>query len=90
MSTTGGILVVVLSLAAGFGGGWAYQAMLGTGSTVTKSSSSSTSTETASTQSLEDCLKEVWGDDKYAAITANSSLATTEDNFLALKCYEAK
>lgn len=89
MSTTGGILVVVLSLVAGFGGGWTYQAMLGD-QAATSTGSSSSSTETASTQSLEDCLKEVWGDDKYAAITANASLATTEDNFQALSCYEAK
>ena len=85
MSKFGGILVVILSLIAGFGGGWSYQAMTGGQSTTSTGSSTS-----SSTQSLEDCLKEVWGDDKYTAISANSSLATTEDNFLALKCYEAK
>lgn len=83
MSKIGGIIVVVLSLIAGFGGGWTYEATLGK-STSSSSSSSSSSSE----QTLADCLKEVWGDDKYAAISANSSLATTEDNLAALKCYE--
>lgn len=86
MSTTGGMLVVVLSLVAGFGGGYTYEATVGGESAVTTSSSSST----ASTQTLVECLTAVWGADKYAAITANSSLATTEDNFLALKCYQSK
>lgn len=87
MSTTGGVLVVVLSLLAGFGGGYAYEAIVGSKQAATTSSSS---TETASTQTLEECLTDVWGTDKYAAITANASLATTEDNFSALKCYQAK
>lgn len=87
MSKTGGVLVVVLSLLAGFGGGWSYQAMSGTPTT---ESPTSTTTTASSTQSLEDCLKGVWGDDKYAALTANSSLATTEDNFAALTCYQSK
>lgn len=91
MSKMGGVLVVILSLIAGVGGGWAYESMIGSGGTSTTQESSSTaSDDTASTQSLEDCLKETWGDDKYAALSANSSLATTEDNFLALACYEAK
>ncbi len=90
MSTTGGILVVILSLAAGFGGGWTYQATLGGQATTTVTGSTSTGTKTASTQTLAECLTEVWGADKYAAITANPSLATTEDNFLALTCYESK
>ncbi len=88
MSKMGGVVVVLLSLISGFGGGYGYNAMVG-GSVSTKSAST-TATTAAETQSLEDCLKEVWGDDKYAALTANSSLATTEDNFSALKCYQAK
>ncbi len=82
MSKVGGVVVVVLSLLAGFGGGWTYQATVGKSATGTSTSSSSTK------QSKADCLKEVWGDDKYAAIGANPGLATTEDNLAALKCYE--
>ena len=89
MSKMGGVLVVVLSLIAGFGGGYGYNALVG-GQSAAPTTSSTASTSTASTQSLEDCLKEVWGTDKYAAITANSSLATTEDNFSALTCYQSK
>jgi hypothetical protein len=87
MSKTGGVLVVVLSLLAGFGGGWGYQTLNGG---TTTSGTATTTTTASSTQSLADCLKGVWGDDKYAALTANSSLATTEDNFAALTCYQAK
>lgn len=90
MSKVGGIVVVILSLVAGFGGGAAYSAMYPGGSSTAKTSSNSSTAATASTQTLEDCLKEIWGSDKYAAITANSSLATTEDNFSALKCYQSK
>ncbi len=89
MSKLGGVLVVALSLIAGFGGGYGYNALVGSKPAATTSSTSS-ATSTASTQSLEDCLTDVWGKDKYAAITANASLATTEDNFLALKCYQSK
>lgn len=87
MSNTGGIVVVILALLAGFGGGFTYEATLGKSSSSSSSTSKSTSTDTK--QTLADCLKEVWGDDKYAAITVNSSLATTEDNLAALKCYES-
>ncbi len=84
------VITLLVGLVGGFGGGWAYQSLLG-GSTATKSDSeSSGATATSSTKSLEDCLTDVWGADKYAAITANASLATTEDNFQALACYEAK
>ena len=89
MTKVGGVIVVILSLLAGFGGGAAYSAVYPGGSTAAKSSSSSTTTA-ATMQSLEDCLKGVWGSDKYAAITANSALATTQDNFAALKCYQSK
>ncbi|MBI2589545.1 hypothetical protein HYW32_00715 [Candidatus Berkelbacteria bacterium] len=88
MSKIGGVLVVILSLVAGFGGGWVYQIV--SGRSITSTSATPSSSVTATAQSLEECLTEVWGDDKYAAISANSSLATTEDNFLALKCYEEK
>ena len=87
MTKVGGVIVVIVSLLAGFGGGAAYQAMY-PGKTSTAAKSASTSTTT--TQTLEDCLKGVWGADKYAAITANSALATTQDNFAALKCYLSK
>jgi hypothetical protein len=90
MSKMGGVVVVILSLISGFGGGYGYNAMVGGSAATTSTTKSTTATSTAETQSLEDCLKEVWGDDKYAALTANSSLATTEDNFSALKCYQAK
>ena len=84
MSTTGGIVVVVLSLVMGFAGGYVEQMTLGK----TAKTTTSTTTTTTKKTSLADCLKEVWGDDKYAAISANSSLATTADNLAALKCYE--
>ena len=87
MSKVGGVVIVILSLVAGFGGGAAYSAMYPGGSTAAKTSSSAS---TATTQTLTDCLKGVWGADKYAAITANSALATTQDNFAALKCYQSK
>jgi hypothetical protein len=97
MSKIFSVLVIVLSLAAGFGGGWIYELTLGKqtnaqnetikstiqATTKTSSLESSQSTE----QTLEECLTEVWGTDKYAAIAANSSLATTEDNLASLKCY---
>lgn len=88
------VATIVFSLVAGFGGGWVYEMTLGKGTnsttatpTVTNSSTSSATTS-ASTQTLEECLTEAWGADKYAAISANSSLATTEDNLAALKCYK--
>lgn len=83
MSTTGGIVVVILALIMGFAGGWVYQLTLG------KTASGTAATSTSTKKSLADCLKEVWGADKYAAISANSSLATTEDNLAALKCYKS-
>lgn len=86
MSKMGGIIVVLLSLVMGFAGGFAYEATLGAKKTA--GNASATTTGTDSKQSLADCLKETWGEDKYAAISANSSLATTEDNLAALKCYE--
>lgn len=80
------LISLLVGLVGGFGGGWTYQSMQG--STTTKSEA--TSSTTASTKTLAECLTDVWGADKYAAITANPSLATTEDNFQALTCYEAK
>lgn len=86
MSKAGGILIVILSFIAGFGGGFTYEMTLGK----TQSAASSKSSATAETkQTLAECLTDVWGADKYAAISANSSLATTEDNLAALKCYES-
>lgn len=85
MSKVGGSIVVVLALIAGFVGGWTYEMTLGKKTAGTAGSASDTSSET---QSVADCLKEVWGNDKYAAISANSSLATTADNLAALKCYQ--
>ncbi len=82
MSKILGIIVIVLSLVAGFGGGWVYELTLG-------KNASTTATNTAATEkTLTECLTEVWGADKYAAISANSSLATTEDNLASLKCYK--
>ena len=81
------LLSVVLAIIAGFGGGWAYQATMGSKS-ATSGSSSSGSKSSAKTQTLAECLTEVWGADKYAAISANSSLATTDDNLASLKCYD--
>lgn len=99
MSKLFSVLVIVLSLVAGFGGGWVYQLTLGKATSVqtasstdsTKSTTDSAKTSSATTSStttLKDCLTEVWGADKYAAISANSSLATTEDNLASLKCYK--
>ena len=99
MSKLFSVFVIVLSLIAGFGGGWVYELTLGkASSTQTTSSTNSAksatdstktdSTTSTSTQTLKDCLTEVWGADKYAAISANSSLATTEDNLASLKCYK--
>lgn len=90
MTKIGGVVVVILSLIAGFGGGAAYQWMYpAKAGTATGSSAAATAT-TSTTQTLEQCLTGVWGADKYAAITANSALATTQDNFAALKCYQSK
>lgn len=86
MSKLGGIITVLLSLVAGFGGAWTYELTLG--KTTTATSTSATTATTVKTQTLAECLTEVWGSDKYAAITANSSLATTEDNLASLKCYK--
>lgn len=99
MSKLFSVLVIVFSLIAGFGGGWVYQLTLGKASLTqttsptnstksTTDSAKTTSTITSSTTTLKDCLTEVWGADKYAAISANSSLATTEDNLASLKCYK--
>lgn len=98
MSKILSILVIVLSLAAGFGGGWLYQITLGKQSAdqnaTTEKTTPATKTESAdestgsSEQTPKECLTEVWGADKYAAISANSSLATTEDNLASLKCYQ--
>lgn len=88
------LLSVVLAIIAGFGGGWTYQAILGSktapsgSSSKAGSSAASDSSSTAKTQTLAECLTEVWGADKYAAISANSSLATTDDNLASLKCYD--
>ena len=87
--------MILVALLAGFGGGWAgnYVATnMTTGSTKTASPATvvTSASPTATTQSLSDCLTTVWGADKYAAITANANLATTEDNFAALKCYPTK
>lgn len=87
MSKLGGVLVVLLAVVAGFGGGWVYDFTLGSKTTAT-SATSTTTTATTKAQTLAECLTEVWGADKYAAISANSSLATTEDNLAALKCYK--
>lgn len=83
------LISLLVGIVGGFGGGWAYQATIG-GNASTDATASSSSSTASSTKSLEDCLTEVWGADKYAAISANASLATTEDNFQALSCYEAK
>lgn len=91
MSKIGGIIVVIVSLLAGFGGGFLYEATLGktTATKATTGGASSTAEKSTDTkQTLAECLTDVWGEDKYAAISANSSLATTEDNLAALKCYE--
>lgn len=91
MSKWGGVLVVVLSLVAGFGGGWAYDYwMPGNTNKAADVSASASPSASASTKTLAECLTEVWGEDKYAAITANANLATTADNFAALACYETK
>lgn len=82
------LLSVVLAIIAGFGGGWAYQATMGSKSATSNSTSSNSSKSSAKTQTLAECLTEVWGADKYAAISANSSLATTDDNLASLKCYD--
>lgn len=84
MSKIVGIVVVVLSLVAGFGGGWIYELTLGKKTSTATSTADTTVTE----KTLAECLTEVWGVDKYAAISANSSLATTEDNLASLKCYK--
>lgn len=89
MSKVGGIIVVIISLLAGFGGGFVYEATMGKSSTASKSGSTSKSATTETKKTLAECLKETWGEDKYAAISVNSSLATTEDNLAALKCYES-
>lgn len=83
------IISVLLSIIAGFGGGWTYQATLGgkNATTTTTSGTEATTSTTNKTQTLAECLTEVWGADKYAAISANSSLATTDDNLASLKCY---
>lgn len=84
------IISVLLSILAGFGGGWAYQATMGGKSETAKTStgtSATTSSSTAKTQTFDECLTEVWGADKYAAITTNPNLATTDDNLARLKCY---
>lgn len=98
MSKIFSLFVIIFSLAAGFGGGWLYQITLGKqiisqSETKTKDTATDKTTPTGKSsskaeQTLEECLTEVWGKDKYAAISANSSLATTEDNLTALKCYE--
>lgn len=99
MSKLFSVLVIVLSLVAGFGGGWVYQLTLGKASSTqissptnsiksTTDAAKNTSSTTSSTTTLKDCLTDVWGADKYAAISANSSLATTEDNLASLKCYK--
>lgn len=81
------IISVLLSIIAGFGGGWAYQAIID-GKSLTSTKTSNTSAEsTTKKQTLAECLSEIWGADKYAAISANSSLATTDDNLASLKCY---
>jgi hypothetical protein len=82
------VISLLVGLVAGFGGGWAYQTLSGGSSQ--SSSTATTADSSDSPKSLEECLTEVWGADKYAAISANASLATTEDNFQALACYEAK
>lgn len=100
MSKFTSVIVIVLSLIAGFGGGFVSQLIFGqstsskTPTNVEESTTSSaapaatsTTSDSTKTQTLEECLTEVWGTDKYAAISANSSLATTEDNLAALKCY---
>lgn len=83
------LLSLLVGLVGGFGGGWLYQSMYA-GDSASSGSSSSSSVDSGSTTTLAECLTEVWGEDKYAAISANASLATTEDNFAALTCYEAK
>ena len=97
MSKLGAIIIIILSLVAGFGGGVVSRFIFNqTDSTVTEktatlnqtvSNPTTSTTDSTKEQTLEECLTEVWGADKYAAISANSSLATTEDNLAALKCY---
>ncbi|MFA5926611.1 MAG: hypothetical protein WCT32_02020 [Patescibacteria group bacterium] len=91
MSKIAIVLIVLFSFAAGFGGGWVYDLTLGK-ETATVSTTTDTATTTGTTaakaQTLEECLTEVWGADKYAAISANSNLATTDDNLAALRCYK--
>lgn len=86
MSKLVGVLVIILSLAAGFGGGWVYQLTLGKAAQPTVTTQPA---PTTTTQSLADCLKSVWGADKYALIQTNPNLATTQDNLAALKCYQS-
>lgn len=86
-------LIVACSLLAGFGGGWVYELTLGkeeaaTTTTTTAATVVDSAATTAKTQTLEDCKKEAWGEDKYAAFSVNADLATTEDNLAILKCYK--
>lgn len=83
------LISVLLAIIAGFGGGWTYQATIGGKSAKsTKTTGASVTTSATSKQTLAECLMEVWGTDKYAAISVNPSLATTDDNLASLKCYE--
>lgn len=89
MSKFGGVIVVLLSLGAGFGGGWAYQAYAGSSGSSAPTTKTETSTETVDAATLADCLKKVWGEEKYAALSVNADLASAADNLAAIQCYES-
>lgn len=77
------IIVLIASLVGGTVGGY-LGVKLGGGSTASSTSSSATSSSTDTTTA---CLEEKLGKEKAAAISANPSLATAEDNFKILPCY---
>lgn len=87
------VIVLVLGLAVGGLVGYVAGNSAGFKSVNTKLTAiqaklkSSSGTSTASTQSVAACVEEKLGKEKAAVVVANPKLASAEDNFAVLPCY---
>lgn len=88
------ILIIVgllIGLAGGAYGGYKYYPTKNkpvVTETVSETTTATTETTAADSAALETCLKAKWGESKYQAISANPSLASVDDKFIALPCYK--
>lgn len=79
------VVLLVIGLAGGAFAGYKYYPIK---NKTTDVAETPITTSTDTDEELTTCLKAKWGETKYQAITANSSLASVDDKFNALPCYK--